>query len=68
MSVATGARKAAQQAGKRFFLGVPCHRGHAGQRYTSGGQCRHCARERAALKYATDPTVRECLRSLRCRT
>lgn len=42
------ARKAAKEAGDRFYTGGPaCHRGHVGERYTSTNACRECVRTQA---------------------
>jgi hypothetical protein len=41
------ARAIALERGLRFYCGTPCNVGHAGQRYTSSGNCVTCARARA---------------------
>lgn len=41
-------RKAAKNAGLRFYAGSACSRGHNGIRYVSTGNCYHCILENKA--------------------
>ena len=42
-------RDQARQAGLKFYLGVPCKRGHEGQRYVATKACVTCSNERYKL-------------------
>lgn len=48
-------RKCALREGlKRYFTGKPCKHGHIAERWTRGGHCRECVRERQRLYYAAN--------------
>lgn len=51
-------RNEAKQAGLvTYHTGRPCHRGHAGERYVSTGQCVDCLKEDRKAKTLTPRTV-----------
>jgi hypothetical protein len=48
------ARAAALLAGKPTYMGVPCHRGHSGERYTRSRDCCECRRTRPVDQMSVD--------------
>jgi hypothetical protein len=44
-------RMAAARAGKTFYEGKECPRGHGTTRYVISGKCRECMKERARINY-----------------
>ena len=53
-----GARTQAKMNGSpKYFTGIPCARGHVGERYTTTGNCVTCMSEDGKLKYDREQKV-----------